>query len=151
MTTKDKTREELPKSEQGQPKDATSTALGTVPFPFSGSINEPQTVSLPLPQGTDIPVPEISSLDPAEATIGDESFTLFVHGTNFFADSVLWFAGQPEPTTLNEDGTLSTGINMPLWQGADTVKVQIKNGPSVSEEVDFTFHETAPASRKKGK
>ena len=39
------------------------------------------------------------------------------------------FAGQDEPTTLNEDGTLSTGVNMAMWQGPDTVPVVIKNGP----------------------
>jgi hypothetical protein len=119
------------------------------PFPFSASINEPQTVSLPIPEDIDVPKPSISSINPIEATIGDDDFTLYVTGENFFKDSVLNFAGQNEPTTLNEDGTLSTGVNMALWQGPDTVPVVIKNGPEVSDPVDFTFN--APSSRSKKK
>jgi len=116
------------------------------PFPYSASINEPQTVSLPLPESVVVPKPLIFSLDPADCTLGDPDFTLYVSGENFFADSVIVFAGQPEPTTLNEDGTLSTGVNMAMWQGPDTVQVQIKNGPEVSDPVDFTFN--APSARK---
>ena len=120
------------------------------PFPYTASVNEPQTVSLPLPADVVVPKPSISSLDPTECTLGDDSFTLYVHGTNFFADSVIYFAGQPEPTTLNEDGTLSTGINMDVWNGPDTVPVVIQNGPEQSEPADFTFN-AAAASRKKSK
>jgi len=120
------------------------------PFPYTVSVNEPQTVSLPLPQGTTVPKPSVTSLDPSGATLGEPSFTMFVSGENFFADSVIVFAGQDEPTTF-ADGKLSTGINMDVWHGPDTVKVAVKNGPEVSNEVDFTFNE-APASRsKKGK
>jgi len=121
------------------------------PFPYTASINEPQTVALPLPEGVEVPKPSISSITPTELTIGDASTTLYVTGENFFRDSVITFAGQNEPTTLGEDGRLSTGINMDYWHGPDVVKVAVKNGPEVSNEVDFTFNE-APASRsKKGK
>jgi len=120
-------------------------------FPYTASINEPQTVALPLPPNVTVPKPSISSITPTEITIGDESTTLYVTGENFFRDSVIVFAGQNEPTTLNEDGTLSTGINMDVWHGPDVVKVAVVNGPEKSNEVDFTFNE-APASRsKKGK
>ena len=122
----------------------------TQAFPYSQSINEPQTVSLPLPEDVEVPKPSITSLNPTECAIGDESFTLYISGENFFADSVIYFAGQPEPTTLNEDGTLSTGINMDVWHGPDTVPVVIQNGPESSEPAEFTFNE-AGASRKKKK
>ena len=117
------------------------------PFPFTASINEPQTTSLPLPDNVTVPVPSISSLEPTECTIGDESFTLYISGENFFADSKIYFAGQPEPTTLGEDGRLSTGINMDVWNGPDTVPVVIQNGPEASEPAEFTFN--APATRKR--
>jgi len=120
-------------------------------FPYTGSINEPQTVGLPLPQGTEVPKPSISSITPTEMTIGDENATLYVTGENFFRDSVIVFAGQNEPTTLNEDGTLSTGINMDVWHGPDVIKVAVKNGPEVSNEVDFTFNEAPVTRSKKGK
>ena len=120
------------------------------PFPYTVSVNEPQTVSLPLPQGTTVPKPSVTSLDPSECTLGEPSFTMYVSGDNFFADSVIVFAGQDEPTTF-ADGKLSTGINMDMWHGPDVVKVSVVNGPEKSNEVDFTFNE-APASRsKKGK
>ena len=120
-------------------------------FPYTASINEPQTVALPLPQNVEVPKPSISSISPTEISIGDDSTTLYVTGENFFRDSVIVFAGQNEPTTLGEDGRLSTGINMDVWHGPDVIKVSVKNGPEQSNEVDFTFNE-APATRsKKGK
>jgi hypothetical protein len=97
------------------------------------SINEPLT----LPEGVGAPV--IDSIDPASAVIGEADFTLFVTGSGFFAGSVIYFAGRDEPTTLNEDGTLSTGVNMSVWLGPDTVPVTVRNGPLTSNEVDFTF------------
>jgi len=118
----------------------------TQAFPYTASINEPQTVSLPLPENVEVPKPSISSISPTEISIGDDSTTLYVTGENFFADSVIVFAGQNEPTTF-ADGKLSTGINMDVWHGPDVVKVSVKNGPEQSNEVDFTFNE-APVSRK---
>jgi hypothetical protein len=117
-------------------------------FPFTGSINEPQTVSLPLPQGTEVPKPAISGLDPAECAIGDADFTLSVSGDNFFKDSVINFAGHDEPTTF-ADGVLSTGVKPSLWSDPVTVEVIIKNGPESSAPASFEF--TAPAARSKRK
>jgi hypothetical protein len=133
--------------EHAQPAEPTTTA-GEVPadavFPFTHSINEPQTVSLPLPEGVKVPVPSISSILPAECTIGDDDFTLDVSGENFFADSVIWFAGHAEPTTYNEEEkTLSTGVKPSLWTEPAVVKCQVKNGPEASNEVDFTFADVA--------
>jgi hypothetical protein len=121
------------------------------PFPYTASINEPQTVALPLPAGVEVPKPSISSITPTELTIGDASTTLYVTGENFFRDSVIVFAGQNEPTTLGEDGRLSTGINMDMWHGPDVVKVSVVNGPEKSNEVDFTFNEAPTTRSKKGK
>jgi hypothetical protein len=120
-------------------------------FPFTGSINEPQTVSLPLPQGTVVPKPSIAALNPDHCVLGEPDFTLYVSGENFFADSVIVFAGHDEPTTLNEDGTLSTGINMAVWQGPDIVPVAIKNGPEVSDPFEFEFAAAAGTRTTKRK
>jgi hypothetical protein len=83
--------------------------------------------------------PTITSIEPTTAAIGDPSFSLVVTGTNFHTDSAIVFAGQRENTTLNEDGTLQTGVNMNYWHGADTIPVLIDNGLAQSEPVDFTF------------
>lgn len=97
------------------------------------SVNEPAT----LPEwATEAPV--VASIAPAEATIGDPSFDVVLSGTGFYEPSVIVFAGHDEPTTLT-DGKLSTGVNMDVWQGPDTVKVSVRNGPIQSNEVDFTF------------
>lgn len=119
------------------------------PFPFTVSINEPQTMALPLPAGTEIPKPSISAIDPDHCTIGDADFTLYLTGENFFADSVINFANHDEPTTLNEDGTLSTGINMAVWQGPDVVPVAVKNGPEISGSVDFEFLAAGASATKR--
>ena len=122
----------------------------TEPFPYTASINEPQTVALPVPQGVEVPKPSITSLEPSECTLGEPSFTMYVSGENFFADSVIVFAGQNEPTTF-ADGKLSTGINMDMWHGPDSVEVFIKNGPEMSNVEYFTFNEAAASRSKKGK
>jgi hypothetical protein len=83
--------------------------------------------------------PTLSGLEPSTAAIGDPSFDIKVSGTGFVQDSVIVFAGYDEPTQLNEDGTLSTGVNMGVWHGADTVQVSVRNGSLVSEPLEFTF------------
>ena len=91
--------------------------------------------------------PTLSGLEPSTAAIGGPSFPLVVSGTNFHAESVIVFANQDENTTFNaEDGTLSTGVNMSYWHGADTVQVVVRNGPggAISEPLDFTFTAAAP-------
>ena len=98
------------------------------------SLNEPAT----LPEwATEAPV--VTAIEPTECTIGDPSFDVVLSGTGFYEQSVIVFAGQDEPTTLT-DGKLSTGVNMDVWQGPDTVKVSVRNGPIESNEVDFTFN-----------
>ena len=119
------------------------------PFPHTASINEPQTVSLPLPEGVKVPKPVITGYDPYDCMIGDPDFTLYVTGDNFFNDSVIHFAGHDEPTTLGEDGRLSTGVKPSLWTEPATVQIQIKNGPEISDAVEFEFLPIARASMKK--
>ena len=113
------------------------------------SINEPPSVDELPPDA--IPEPIIASLVPDGAVLGDPSFTMYIFGSNLFAQSVIVFAGQDEPTTFNADGTLSTGINMDVWHGPDVVKVAVKNGPEISNEVDYTFNEAPVTRSKKGK
>jgi hypothetical protein len=123
------------------------------------SINEPDAVSrttMLTPASLNEPPeppkpPAIESLDPAECTIGDESFQLYVHGTGFSTVSVIHFAGKDEPTTLEADGSLSTLINMDLWLGPDVVDVIIKNGPLVSAPAEFTFHAAPEADSEEHK
>jgi hypothetical protein len=98
------------------------------------SLNEPLPFDLP-----DAPPPVVTLLEPAEATIGDPSFTLYVTGEQFNPGSSIFFAGYTEPTTLEADGRLSTGIDMSVWLGPDTVKVSVFNADRQSNEVDFTF------------
>jgi hypothetical protein len=131
------------------PKAEIAAAAPPAPFPFSASINEPQTVSLPVPENIEVPKPVITALAPDECVIGDDDFTLYISGDNFFADSVISFAGHDEPTTLNEDGTLSTGVKPSLWADPVVVPVLVKNGPEISEPVDFTFSDVAARSKRK--
>ena len=98
------------------------------------SVNEPAT----LPEwATEAPV--VTSLEPTECTLGDPDFRIYVSGTGFYEQSTLVFAGQDEPTTF-EDGKLSTGVNMAVWQGPDTVQVGVRNGPIESNTMPFTFN-----------
>lgn len=102
------------------------------------SINEPPT----LPDwAKDEPV--VSGLEPTECTLGDPDFTIYVSGTGFYPQSVIVFAGHDEPTIF-EDGKLSTGVNMSVWQGPDTVQVSVRNGPIMSNAMNFTFNAPTP-------
>ena len=97
------------------------------------SPNEPPA----LPEwATEAPV--VTGLEPTECTLGDPDFRIYVSGTGFYEQSTLVFAGQDEPTTF-EDGKLSTGVNMAVWQGPDTVQVGVRNGPIESNTMPFTF------------
>jgi hypothetical protein len=127
----------------------------------TGSINEPNAPrTMPGPMSINEPgpppaveaAPVIDELIPDGATIGDADFTLDVVGTGFSANSVIVFAGHDEPTTWNEeDGTVSTGVNMAVWLGPDAVPVAVRNGSAVSNTLDFTFSEEPPVTRKVGK
>jgi len=98
------------------------------------SPNEPPA----LPEwATEAPV--VTGLEPTECTLGDPDFRIYVSGTGFYEQSTLVFAGVDEPTTF-EDGKLSTGVNMAVWQGPDTVQVGVRNGPIESNTMPFTFN-----------
>lgn len=108
------------------------------------SINEPgqrttmlTPVSINEPQNAEVPV--ITALTPDSCVIGDADFTLVVEGTGFNGASVIYFAGHDEPTTHNEDGTLSTGVKPSLWGAPVVVYCQVHNGPMFSAPVEFEF------------
>jgi hypothetical protein len=105
------------------------------------SINEPPKMDMPNP-------PHITSIAPTTAAIGDPSFTLVVTGTGFYPDSVIVFAGNDEPTTLQGDGTLTTDVNMAVWLGPDTLPVVVRNFNVVSNAVQFTFTATAASTEQ---
>jgi hypothetical protein len=98
------------------------------------SINEPLDVEMPDP-------PVVDAITPNACALGDPDFTLVVSGSGFYPASIIVFAGHDEPTTLNEDGTLSTGVKPVLWLDPVVVQCQVRNGPVMSNAVDFTFGE----------
>lgn len=113
----------------------------------NGSFEEPLVVDSTDDVGTAAPV--IDTLTPDTAEIGSDPFTLVVAGQNLTAQSVIVFAGYDEPTTLAADGlSVSTGINMDVWLGADTIDVQVRNGPAYSNHLEFTF--TDPGAAREG-
>ena len=83
--------------------------------------------------------PVITAITPDTCVMGDPDFTLYVSGTGFHATSVIFFDGYDEPTTLNEDGTLSIGVKPSLWYSPVTVQCQVRNGEVLSDAVDFSF------------
>jgi hypothetical protein len=121
------------------------------PVPYSGdSINEPgksrQSLTPPSvnepPEApaVDAPAPVITALAPDSCVIGKADFTLVVSGENFFAGSVIFFAGHDEPTTFNEtDRTLQTIVKPSLWDVPVVVQCQVHNGEVMSNAVDFSF------------
>ncbi len=101
------------------------------------SINEPPNYS-----AMEEP-PAITALTPDSCVIGDADFTLYISGTGFYPDSVINFAEHDEPTTLNRDRTLSTGVKPSLWGSPVVVQVYVRNGPVFSNAVMFSFNDVA--------
>lgn len=123
---------------------------GRTTMVLPASINEPPK----LPDmGGEIPTPAITSIDPSSTTIGDPGFRVYLTGTNFYNGSTIVFAGYDEPTTMEDDGRLSTAVNMAVWHGPDTVTVTVRNFDRISNEVEFTFLEAGAPSgtRRKSK
>jgi hypothetical protein len=100
------------------------------------SINEP-------PEVPDLPAPVITAIAPAECMIGDPDFTLDVTGENFFAGSVIFFAGHDEPTSFDGVDTVSTGVKPSLWGAPVVVQCYVHNGEQMSTAVDFAFNDAS--------
>jgi hypothetical protein len=84
--------------------------------------------------------PVLASLTPATVALGAPSFTLHVHGTGFAAGAVIVFAGKDEPTTWVSDTEVTTGVDMAVWVGPDTVPVVVRGVDSgASNALSFTF------------
>jgi hypothetical protein len=101
------------------------------------SINEPGTPSFEEIAGAI--TPEVTALVPDYAAIGDPDFVLYVEGTGFTSQSEIWFAGHAEPTSLGEDGRLSTGVKPSLWGSPVVVRCGVHTGTQTSNMMDFTF------------
>jgi hypothetical protein len=83
--------------------------------------------------------PTITGMTPQQCMIGDPDFTLMIAGDNLSASTVINFASHDEPTTYNEDGTVSTGVKPSLWLEPVVVPVMLRNGSVSSEAMQFTF------------
>jgi hypothetical protein len=92
--------------------------------------------------------PTLSALDPSTAESGAADLTLTITGTGFDGNSVIVFGDVDEPTTLNEDGTVSTGVKPTMFAPA-VVPVRVRNGPARSAPLDFSFVDPAVAGRKR--
>lgn len=97
---------------------------------------------------TDGPIvpPKITSLAPNTVVIGAPSFDVHVLGTGFTPTSKIVFAGQSEPTTFVSDKELTTGVNMDVWLGPDSVPVIVDNDGVMSDPSMFTFTEAGVQS-----
>jgi len=93
-----------------------------------------------LTHGTDTAaIPEVTSLNPSSVTLGSPTFDIHVMGKNFTTNSIIMFAGQPEPTTLVSPTELTTGVNMDVWAGPDIVQVYVETDGVASDPLPFEF------------
>ena len=140
--------------EAGQQQDQQPTT--------GGSINEPpgsQVIPEGAGQGTgeERPgtnpnqAPTIDELEPDEAAIGSENFTLHVHGTKFTPNSVIQFDTADLQTSYVSDTELTALIKPSEWEEDGVVPVRVKNadGGMKSGEEEFEFVPAeAPAGRQ---
>lgn len=137
------------------PKEGDPTGLSvradegelTDPGQFNLSGN-PNYISLP-PEGGSAPeppdpalAPTLTSLDPNTAVLGSEDFTLRCLGTNFTEESIINFAGQPEPIVFVSPEEITTGVKPSLGWGTNVgipVFVQNADGQIANPPLDFVF------------
>jgi hypothetical protein len=96
------------------------------------------------------PAPVVSALMPDTAVLGDPDFTLSVRGTGFTEESVIMFAGQPEPIVFVSDTEVTTVVKPSLGWGAVAVQVSVKN-PDGQESNALAFVFTEPVAARKTK
>ena len=100
--------------------------------------------------GQPITAPAIASLSPDTVALGAADFDVHVLGSGFGLDSVIVFNGHDEPTTITDDGDVSTGVNMAVWQAPASVPVQVRSGGNLSNEKMFTFTAASRAGDRGG-
>lgn len=93
--------------------------------------------------------PTLTALSPDTSEIGAADFVLAVSGDGFTDASVIVFGTYDEPTTLQADGTLTTGVKPSLFNAPDTVPVKVRNGPAYSTPMDFEFTAPGTSARKR--
>jgi MSHA biogenesis protein MshQ len=84
------------------------------------------------------PTPSITSLSPANATVGAASFTLTINGTNFVTNSQIQFNGSNRTTSYVNATTLTTVIPVSDLSTAKTYSVTVVNSTQTSNVVAFS-------------
>ena len=96
------------------------------------------------------PAPVLSSLEPNTAVLNTPDVTMHCIGSGFTEESVINFAGQPEPIVFVSDTEITTIITLSLPWGAVTVPVYVENADGqTSETLDFTFTEEVAGGTRK--
>jgi hypothetical protein len=89
-------------------------------------------------------IPTVTSLTPSSAEVGDPSFLLHVHGTNFTSTSKIVFNGGEEVTTYVSASELTTTVDMTTVLGPAVVTVAVLSGEVLSDTMNFTFTDGTP-------
>ena len=119
------------------------------PGHFNNSLNEPPGSNVGDEPTAPAAPPVIEALDPDEVEIGGVDTILHVHGTGFTAESIIFFAGHDEPTTMVNETELTTGLKPSLWADAVVVQCSVKNGAVESDPVEFEFLDPIVRSSKR--
>ena len=82
----------------------------------------------------------VSSLNPAEAAIGDPDLVMQVIGEGFTADCIITFNGGDEPTNLVSETVVSTIVRPSTADVAGAYPVTVKRGAEESPPLSFTFN-----------
>jgi hypothetical protein len=84
-------------------------------------------------------MPVVTSLSPNTAAIGGADVEMTVAGTGFSEESVIVFNGGDEVTAYESATALKTTVKPSLATVEGPVPVAVRNGPALSEQLEFTF------------
>lgn len=85
-----------------------------------------------------LPVPVLTTLTPNTASIAGGAFPVAVNGSNFVPSSVVFADGAPMATTYSGPEDLSVAAMNP-GPPARTIVVTVRNGPNISNSLNFTL------------
>ncbi|MDB5885614.1 MAG: hypothetical protein JWR74_1785, partial [Polaromonas sp.] len=124
---------------------APGTAQISVVTPTPGGGTSAQQAFTVTPANN--PVPALSSLTPASNAAGGAAFTLTSTGTNFLANSKVFWNGAERPTTFVSATQLSAAIQASDIAAAGTAQVSVFNpspGGGASQPLAFSINAPTP-------
>jgi hypothetical protein len=129
------------------PGEQSGQQVGRLGFVTVHEQNNNASVFVAIPTGPVAPLPTISSISPTSVPVGSGSLTLTINGSNFLANSTVYFSGQARPTTFVNSTQLTASISANDVATGGTYGITVLNpAPGGGSSTPATFTVSIPAA-----